>query len=59
MAGNIILLGQVTDAFVTPVVGLKSDKSTGKCAHFLGRRKSWHLLGKCASFYGILIAVIS
>ncbi|KAK7872426.1 hypothetical protein R5R35_007030 [Gryllus longicercus] len=37
LAGSMLLIGQVTDALATPVVGVLSDKK--------GSRKLWHLAG--------------
>ena len=44
MAGNMMLIGQVTDAITTPLIGIGSDKINGMCGY--GKRKSWHLLGE-------------
>ena len=43
-AGSLLLVGQVADAFATPIVGIESDR-TGNCRY--GRRKIWHLIGVC------------
>ncbi len=42
-AGFLMLLGQVTDAICTPLIGLESDRSDG--FWFYTKRKSWHLIG--------------
>jgi Na+/melibiose symporter-like transporter len=45
-AGFLMLLGQVTDAISTPLIGLLSDASV--LPSFLmkyGRRKAWHIIG--------------
>ncbi|CAD5214141.1 unnamed protein product [Bursaphelenchus okinawaensis] len=46
LAGLLMLIGQVTDAISTPIVGLLSDASIlpGFLCKF-GRRKSWHIIG--------------
>ncbi|KAI1721777.1 MFS/sugar transport protein [Ditylenchus destructor] len=46
-AGFLMLVGQVTDALSTPLVGLLSDASflPSKVTQRLGRRKSWHVIG--------------
>ena len=45
LAGYMMLLGQVADAFSTGFVGFESDRTkSGFCNY--GRRKSWHLVGK-------------
>ncbi|XP_071794886.1 major facilitator superfamily domain-containing protein 12-like [Asterias amurensis] len=41
-AGYLMLIGQVSDALCTPLIGYESDKSLA-CRY--GKRKSWHLLG--------------
>ena len=46
VAGNLLLLGQVVDAVTTPFIGYESDRVQGVCNY--GKRKSWHLLGKCS-----------
>ncbi|KAK0057321.1 major facilitator superfamily domain-containing protein 12-like isoform X2 [Biomphalaria pfeifferi] len=43
LAGNLMLIGQVSDALFTPFIGFESDRTSGFWK--LGRRKSWHLLG--------------
>ena len=42
-AGGVMFAGQLADALATPLVGLASDAGRGCC--FLGRRKSWNLVG--------------
>lgn len=44
MAGNLMLIGQVSDAICTPFIGLESDRTHGFCGY--GKRKSWHLIGR-------------
>ncbi|KAK0396571.1 hypothetical protein QR680_001771 [Steinernema hermaphroditum] len=45
-AGFLMLVGQVTDAVATPLVGILSDHSTlPHCSNRFGRRLSWHFLG--------------
>ena len=43
-AGVLLLIGQVADGVCTPLIGYESDKTAGILK--LGKRKSWHLLGK-------------
>lgn len=43
LAGNLMLIGQVSDALFTPFIGLESDRTSGIWK--LGRRKTWHLIG--------------
>ncbi|XP_072051519.1 major facilitator superfamily domain-containing protein 12-like [Amphiura filiformis] len=43
MAGYVMLLGQISDAVCTPLVGYESDNTAGRCRY--GNRKSWHLVG--------------
>lgn len=46
-AGFLMLLGQVTDALSTPLVGLLSDASIlPKFLEKYGRRKAWHIIGQ-------------
>ena len=42
----IIFLGQVADAIATIFVGFESDRTRTGFFNY-GRRKSWHLVGKC------------
>ncbi len=45
-AGSLFLLGQVTDAICTPLVGLGSDRlPLPRVLRRYGRRKTWHALG--------------
>ncbi|PIC18183.1 hypothetical protein B9Z55_024167 [Caenorhabditis nigoni] len=45
-AGMLMLIGQVTDAISTPLVGIFSDSSIlPACFDKIGRRISWHLIG--------------
>ena len=41
-----IFLGQVADAIATAFVGFESDRTRTGFFNY-GRRKSWHLVGKC------------
>ncbi|CAG5133452.1 unnamed protein product [Candidula unifasciata] len=43
LAGNLILIGQVSDAIFTPFIGYESDRSRG--IEKIGKRKTWHLVG--------------
>ncbi|KAH7693453.1 Protein F16H11.1, partial [Aphelenchoides avenae] len=46
-AGLLMLIGQVTDAISTPLVGLLSDAShLPSFMQRFGRRKAWHMIGK-------------
>lgn len=45
MAGLVLFIGQVADAFATPFVGLHSDKNDDFWLCRYGKRKTWHLLG--------------
>lgn len=51
VAGVVVLVGQISDAIATPLVGLGSDMSDGKIlfngAWHLDRRTLWHLVGTC------------
>ncbi|XP_038072925.1 major facilitator superfamily domain-containing protein 12-like [Patiria miniata] len=58
-AGYMMLIGQVSDAMCTPLIGYESDKSLG-CRY--GKRKTWHLLGTIcvmSSFVFIFSPVIA
>uniref|UniRef100_A0A0K0D5M3 Major facilitator superfamily domain-containing protein 12 n=1 Tax=Angiostrongylus cantonensis TaxID=6313 RepID=A0A0K0D5M3_ANGCA len=45
-AGLLMLIGQVTDAISTPLVGIASDSNfLPKFFHRVGRRISWHMIG--------------
>ena len=44
-AGLVILLGQITDAIFTPIIGFLNDRTVNR----YGRRKTWHLVGTCCS----------
>ncbi|VDM64030.1 unnamed protein product [Angiostrongylus costaricensis] len=45
-AGLLMLIGQVTDAISTPLVGIASDSNfLPKFFHRVGRRLSWHMIG--------------
>ena len=45
-AGFILLLGQIVDSLVAPLVGYCNDKvAIPLLARCLGRRKAWHLTG--------------
>ncbi|KAH9515254.1 Major facilitator super domain-containing protein 12 [Bulinus truncatus] len=43
LSGNLMLIGQVSDAIFTPFIGFESDRTAGIWK--LGKRKTWHLLG--------------
>ncbi|XGW32401.1 hypothetical protein V3C99_017168 [Haemonchus contortus] len=51
-AGLLMLIGQVTDAISTPLVGIASDSSMlPKWFDKIGRRMSWHIIGTlCVTF---------
>ncbi|KHJ98311.1 transporter, major facilitator family protein [Oesophagostomum dentatum] len=45
-AGLLMLIGQVTDAVSTPLIGIASDSSLlPKLFDKIGRRMSWHIIG--------------
>lgn len=44
LAGDLMLIGQVSDAIFTPFIGYESDRTRG--IRRIGKRKSWHLVGK-------------
>ena len=44
LAGDLVLIGQVSDAIFTPFIGFESDRTKGLFK--LGKRKTWHLVGK-------------
>ncbi|CAJ0608929.1 unnamed protein product [Cylicocyclus nassatus] len=45
-AGLLMLIGQVTDAVSTPLIGIASDSSIlPKIFDKIGRRMSWHIIG--------------
>ncbi|CAB3400971.1 unnamed protein product [Caenorhabditis bovis] len=45
-AGMLMLVGQVTDAISTPLVGIFSDSNIlPECFEKIGRRLSWHIIG--------------
>eukprot|EP00058_Branchiostoma_floridae_P016136 XP_002601624.1 hypothetical protein BRAFLDRAFT_85807 [Branchiostoma floridae] len=43
LAGQLLMVGQVSDALCTPFVGYESDRTKSGCGY--GRRKIWHLVG--------------
>ncbi|CAH1254145.1 MFSD12 [Branchiostoma lanceolatum] len=43
LAGQLLMVGQVSDALCTPFVGYESDRTRSGCGY--GRRKIWHLIG--------------
>ncbi|XP_052239243.1 major facilitator superfamily domain-containing protein 12-like isoform X2 [Dreissena polymorpha] len=43
LSGNLVLIGQVSDAIFTPLIGYESDKVRG-CGN-MGKRKTWHFIG--------------
>ncbi|XP_050402518.1 major facilitator superfamily domain-containing protein 12 [Patella vulgata] len=43
LAGNLMLIGQISDAVCTPFIGFESDRTSGILG--LGKRKTWHLTG--------------
>ena len=46
-AGSLMLIGQVTDAIATPVIGLLSDSSLlPQSVTKFGQRIPWHFMGK-------------
>ncbi|XP_012937909.1 major facilitator superfamily domain-containing protein 12 isoform X2 [Aplysia californica] len=60
LAGNLMLIGQVSDAIFTPFIGFESDRTQG--IKYLGKRKTWHLIGTLcvmASFPFLFIECIT
>ena len=49
LAGNLMLIGQVSDAIFTPFIGFESDRTKG--IKGLGKRKTWHLVGEHIALY--------
>ncbi|ESP00677.1 hypothetical protein LOTGIDRAFT_177990 [Lottia gigantea] len=43
LSGNLMLIGQISDALCTPFIGFESDRTNG--IFNLGKRKTWHLIG--------------
>ncbi|KAK6032878.1 transporter, major facilitator family protein [Ostertagia ostertagi] len=53
-AGMLMLIGQVTDAISTPLVGIASDSNVlPRCFDKIGRRISWHMIGT-SEWYKVL-----
>ncbi|KAL4227463.1 Major facilitator superfamily domain-containing protein 12 [Mactra antiquata] len=49
LSGDLVLIGQISDAVFTPFIGYESDRVKG-CFN-MGKRKTWHLLGTiCVMF---------
>ncbi|XP_071086621.1 major facilitator superfamily domain-containing protein 12-like isoform X1 [Haliotis cracherodii] len=60
LAGDLMLIGQVSDAMATPFIGYESDRTSGICK--MGKRKSWHFIGTLcviASFPFLFIGCIT
>jgi len=47
LATEVMLIGQVVDGVITPIIGY----SSGKCSSRIGQRKPWYI----ASIFAILI----
>ena len=45
LAGDLVLIGQISDAIFTPFIGYESDRTSGFWN--MGKRKTWHFVGKC------------
>lgn len=43
LAGDLVLIGQISDAVFTPFIGYESDRVKGCCN--MGKRKTWHFIG--------------
>ncbi|XP_052795228.1 major facilitator superfamily domain-containing protein 12-like isoform X2 [Mya arenaria] len=43
LAGDLVLIGQISDAIFTPFIGYESDRVKG-CFN-MGKRKTWHFIG--------------
>lgn len=49
-AGTLVLIGQLTDAIATPLVGLESDRvDMWPFCIRIGRRRLWHIFGKVST----------
>ena len=48
LAGDLVLIGQISDAVFTPFIGYESDRVKGCCN--MGKRKTWHFVGECFLF---------
>jgi len=44
LAGDLVLIGQISDAIFTPFIGYESDRVAG-CFN-MGKRKTWHIIGR-------------
>ena len=44
LAGDLVLIGQISDAIFTPFIGYESDRTNGFWK--MGKRKTWHFIGK-------------
>ncbi|KAJ6215864.1 hypothetical protein RDWZM_010364 [Blomia tropicalis] len=52
MAGILILLGQISDALASPVIGYISDRYAHRWPfNRFGRRKVWHMLGVACNLF--------
>ena len=58
LSGNLVLIGQISDAVFTPFIGYESDRVKGFWK--MGKRKTWHFVGKYAMFtiYGFCIRMV-
>ena len=52
LAGYLMLIGQVADAILTPIIGIACDRSVQGCCN-LGRRKSWHVIGAVTKVFAL------
>ena len=44
LSGNLVLIGQISDAIFTPFIGFESDRVKGLWK--MGKRKTWHFVGE-------------
>lgn len=44
LSGDLVLIGQISDAIFTPFIGYESDRVKGCCN--MGKRKTWHFIGE-------------
>ena len=50
-AGIFMMVGQILEAVVTPLVGYETDRTKGFWNY--GHRKSWHLLGRSSDIHSL------
>ncbi|XP_050439300.1 major facilitator superfamily domain-containing protein 12-like isoform X2 [Adelges cooleyi] len=57
-SGTVILVGQLTDAIATAIIGMLSDNVSFGFIDRYGRRKLWHLFGSILMFIGLPFAFL-